>query len=135
MTSTARQDIAAIETVLREYTDLTNAHDAAGVATKSYRAPVLLVSDDGSHVAFPDTKALTAGFKAYLEGETKAGWVSNSIVKMEVRLLSNSVALAFVDYDKKQKTGHKPDGWVYMFQKKAGAWRAVSVAARDVHKD
>ncbi|MDE2364367.1 MAG: hypothetical protein KGM42_16950 [Hyphomicrobiales bacterium] len=132
MTARTMDDEAAIEAVLREYADLTNARDCTGVASRSYRTPVLLVDGNGGHTAFPDRAALEAGFEAYLEGEEKAGWVSSSISKMELRLVSKTVALAYVDYHKTQKHGHAADGWIYIFQKHAGVWRIVCVAARDV---
>ena len=110
----------------------TNARDCEGVASKSYRAPVLLVTGDGAHAAFPDRRSLVAGFRAYLEGEEKAGWISSKISNLEVRRLSAGVALAFVDYDKKKKDGEARDGWTYLLQKHGGAWRAVCVAPRDI---
>jgi ketosteroid isomerase-like protein len=130
--SAREKDVAAIEAVLKLYADLTNARDAVAVSTQVYRAPILLLTPDGDHVAFEDSGALAAGFRDYLDGETKAGRTSTAIERMHVRLLSDSVALAEADYSYAGPAGASKDGWIYTFQKNAGEWRAVSAAPRDI---
>ena len=114
-------DVGAIEAVLRRYMSLFNAGDAEAIATEVYKAPVLLLWPTGAHTAFPDADALSKFFGGYLDGEAKAGRIATEIEKLEICLLSESVALAFVDYAIKRVEGNTKSGWFYMFQKEAGA--------------
>jgi hypothetical protein len=126
------EDAAAIEAVLRRYMALFNAGDAEPIATEVYKAPVLLLWPTGAHAAFPDTDALSKFFRGYIDGEVKSGRIATEIEKLEICRLSQSVALAFVDYAITRVDGNVKSGWFYMFLKEAGAWRATSLAPRDL---
>ena len=125
-------EVAAIEAILTQYADLTNARDAEAVATQVYRAPILLATPDGEHVVFLDSAALADGFRDYLDGETKAGRTHTRLDRMHVSLLSDSIALALADYTYTGTGAPSKDGWIYTFQKRAGEWRAISAAPRDL---
>ena len=128
----AHEDIAAIETILRQYAAFTNSRDADSVSTEVYRAPILLATPDGEHVVFLDTAALAEGFRDYLDEEQKAGRTHAAIDRMHVSLLSDSIALALADYSYTGSGAPSKDGWIYTFQKRAGEWRAISAAPRDL---
>ncbi len=125
-------DVTAIEAVLRRYMSLFNAGDAESIATEVYKAPILLLWPTGAHAAFADTDALSKFFRGYIDGEAKAGRIATEIETLEICVLSESVALAFVDYAITRVDGNTTAGWFYMFQKEAGAWRATSLAPRDL---
>ena len=126
------EDTAAIEAVLRQYISLLDAGDADSISTKMYKAPILFLSPDGTHTAFPDTEAVSKFLKAYLAAQAKSGRTGTEIEKIQISLLSENVALAFVDYVVKRADGNTKTGWFYIFQKEADTWRAASLAPRDV---
>jgi len=97
-----------------------------------YKAPILFLSPDGTHTAFPDTEAVSKFLKAYLAAQAKSGRTGTEIEKIQISLLSESVALAFVDYVVKRTDGNTKTSWFYIFQKEADTWRAASLAPRDV---
>jgi hypothetical protein len=130
--ASSTEDAAAIEAVLRLYISLLNAGDADSISTKMYKAPILFLTADGTHTTFPDTEAVSKFLKIYLDAEAKSGRTGTEIEKVQISLLSKSVALAFVDYVVKRTDGNTKTGWVYIFQKEAGLWRAASLAPRDV---
>jgi hypothetical protein len=127
-----QEDATAIEGVLRQYILLLDAGDADSISTKMYKAPILFLSPDGTHTTFPDTEAVAKFLKAYLDAQAKSGRTGTDIEKVQICQLSESVALAFVDYLVKRTDGNTRAGWFYIFQKETGTWRAVSLAPRDV---
>jgi ketosteroid isomerase-like protein len=130
--ASSSEDAAAIEAVLRQYISMLDAGDADSISTKMYKAPILFLSPDGIHTAFPDTEAVSKFLKAYLAAQAKSGRTGTEIEKIQISLLSKSVALAFVDYVVKRADGNTKTGWFYIFQKEADTWRAASLAPRDV---
>ena len=130
--ATSNEDAAAIQAVLRQYISMLDAGDADSISTKMYKAPILFLSPDGTHTAFPDTEAVSKFLKAYLTAQAKSGRTGTEIEEIQISLLSENVALAFVDYVVKRAAGNTKTGWFYIFQKEAGTWRATSLAPRDV---
>ncbi len=130
--ASSNEDATAIEAVLRRYISLLDAGDADSIATTMYRAPILFLSPDGAQTTFPDTEAVAKFLKAYLDAEARSGRTGTEIEKVRIDLLSNSVALAFVDYLVKRTDGNTKTGWFYIFRKEAGTWRAASLAPREV---
>jgi len=130
--TSSNEDAAAIEAVLRQYISLLDAGDAASISTEMYKAPILFLSPDGGHTTFLDNEAVCKFLKSYLDAQEKSGRTGTEIEKVQINLLSKSVALALVDYVVKRIDGNTKTGWVYIFQKEAGAWRAASLAPRDV---
>lgn len=130
--ASSNEDATAIEAVLRQYISLLDAGDADLISTKMYKAPILFLSPEGGHTTFPDTAAVGKFLKAYLCDQAKSGRTGTEIEKVQISLLSKSVALAFVDYVVKRTDGSTKTGWVYIFQKEAGVWRAASLAPRDL---
>ncbi len=128
----SNEDANAIESVLSQYVSLLDAGDADSISTKMYKAPILFLSLDGTHTTFPDTEAVAKFLKSYLDAQAKSGRTGTEIEKMQINLLSESVALAFVDYLIRRTDGNTKAGWVYIFQKEAGTWRAASLAPRDL---
>ena len=117
---------------MRQYVSLLDAGDADSISTKMYKAPILFLSVDGTHTTFPDTEAVSNFLKSYLDAQAKSGRTGTEIEKMQISLLSESVALAFVDYLIRRTDGNTKAGWVYIFQKEADTWRATSLAPRDL---
>jgi hypothetical protein len=132
--ASSNEDANAIEAVLRRYICFLDAGDADSISTKMYKAPILFLSPDGTHTTFPDTQAVSRFLKAYLDAEAKSGRTGTEIEKVQIDLLSNSVALAFVDYLVKRTGGNTKTGWFYIFRKEAGTWLAVSLAPREVQR-
>ena len=130
--ASSSEDAAAIEAVLRQYISMLDAGDADSISTKMYKAPILFLSPDGTHTAFPDTEAVSKFLKAYLAAQAKSGRTGTEIEKIQISLLSENVALAFVDYVVKRADENTKTGWFYIFQKEADTWRAASLAPRDV---
>jgi ketosteroid isomerase-like protein len=130
--TSSNEDTNAIESVLRQYVSLLDAGDADSISTKVYKAPILFLSLDGTHTTFPDTEAVSKFLKSYLDAQAKSGRTGTEIEKMQIKLLSENVALAFVDYLIRRTDGTTRTGWVYIFQKEAGSWRAASLAPRDL---
>ena len=130
--TTPSEDAAAIQAVLRQYISMLDAGDADSISTKMYKAPILFLSPDGAHTAFPDTEAVSKFLKAYLTAQAKSGRTGTEIEEIRISLLSENVALAFVDYVVKRADGNTKTGWFYIFQKEADTWRAASLAPRDV---
>ena len=130
--ATSNEDAAAIQAVLRQYISMLDAGDADSISTKMYKAPILFLSPDGSHTTFQDTEAISKFLKAYLAAQAKSGRTGTEIEKIQISLLSENVALAFVDYVVKRADGNTKTGWFYIFQKEADTWRAASLAPRDV---
>jgi ketosteroid isomerase-like protein len=130
--ASSSEDAAAIQAVLRQYISMLDAGDADSISTKMYKAPILFLSPDGTHTAFPDTEAVAKFLKAYLAAQAKSGRTGTEIEQIQISLVSENVALAFVDYVVKRADGNTKTGWFYIFQKEADTWRAASLAPRDV---
>jgi ketosteroid isomerase-like protein len=132
--ASSNEDANAIESVLRQYISLLDAGDADSISTKMYKAPILFLSLDGTHTTFPDTQAVRKFLKSYLDAQAKTGRTGTEIEKIQISILSESVALAFVDYLIRRTDGNTKAGWVYIFQKEADTWRAASLAPRDLRR-
>jgi ketosteroid isomerase-like protein len=128
----SNEDTNAIESVLRQYVSLLDAGDADSISTKIYKAPILFLALDGTHTTFPDTEAISKFLKSYLDTQATSGRTGTEIERIQIKLLSENVALAFVDYLIKRTDGNTKAGWFYIFQKEAGSWRAASLAPRDL---
>jgi len=132
LSASSTEDATAIEAVLSQYVSLLDAGDADSISTKMYKALILFLSPDGTHATFPDTEAVSKFLELYLDAQAKSGRTGTEIEKVQISLLSESVALAFVDYVIKRTDGNTKAGWVYIFQKEAGTWRAASLAPREL---
>lgn len=125
-------DNAAIRDLLERYASLNNANDATGIAAEIYGAPALYVAADGSHTSVPDQPSIAAAFKAFIAARASSGRTGIEVAKTEVSLLSDQLAIAFVDYIQKQTTGDVKDGWFYVLKKQDGKWQVILLAPRDL---
>ena len=128
-------DIAAIDALFTRYNALWNEGNTDAIGSEIYRAPVLSVRPDGSHVVIPTGEDLSKRWRAFREQGIKNG-VQPGSVKIEsnnVCLIGHDVATAAVTYSFQKAGGEiAHDGWFYLVQNADGAWRIVMITPRDV---
>ena len=119
--ASSTEDATAIEAVLRQYIWLLNARDADFDLNEDVQSsnPVS-ERPDGTHTIFPGTEAVSKFLRVYLDAEAKSGRTGTEIEKVQISLLSKSVALAFVDYVVKRTDGNTKTGWVLYIPEGSG---------------
>jgi hypothetical protein len=127
-------DIAAIDVLFTRYNALFNEGNTDAIGSEIYRAPVLSVRPDGSHVVIPTGEDLSKRWRDFREQTIKNGAQPGSfkIESISVCLIAHDVATAATT-NSFQKVGGEiaHSGWFYVVQNADGAWRIVMITPRD----
>jgi hypothetical protein len=129
-------DIAAIDALFTRYNALLwNEGNTDAIGSEIYRAPVLSVRPDSSHVVIPTGEDLSKRWRDFREQTIKNGAQPGSfkIESISVCLIGHDVATVATTYSFQKAGGEiAHSGWFYVVQNADGAWRIVMITPRDV---
>jgi hypothetical protein len=109
-----------VDAKMREYVEIWNRHDAAGVATKVYRL------DNTANGA-----GTTANFQAQFDSLKAQGYDHSDLHSVEACLLSDNLALAEMRYTRLKTDGGfmppKERATIYKLRKTPDGWRIAEI--------